>query len=118
MTDFLIAPRPGTPELSSRRLRHGLAPAHRRSERRSRVRSRCSGAGKGILGSGPGKTFNFALAAGLSNVLRLMEVELVRRAQHRRAAILGKTGHYSIGTLACREVVSDDLEDAARGERR
>jgi len=50
------------------------------------------------------KTFNFGLAASLSNVLRLLEVELV--VEHNTGAVpfWGKTGHYSLATFACDQI--------------
>lgn len=65
--------------------------------------------GQGFLGAA-GKTFNFTLAAGLSNVLRLLEVELITQHNTGAQPFWGKTGHYSIATFACGEVVSADLK--------
>jgi hypothetical protein len=109
VTDFLIAPRPGTRSSlpgDSGTVWHLLTADPNDKPRPLALQW----GGQGILGSGPGKTFNFALAAGLSNVLRLMEVELVSEHNTGAQPFWGKTGHYSIGTLACREVVSDDLK--------
>jgi hypothetical protein len=50
----------------------------------------------------------------LSNVLRLLEVELVSEHNTGAQPFWGKTGHYSIATLACGEVVSQKLKDLLR----
>jgi hypothetical protein len=66
--------------------------------------------GQGFLGA-TGKTFNFTLASGLSNILRLLEVELVTEHNTGAQPFWGKTGHYSIATFACGKVVSTNLKD-------
>jgi hypothetical protein len=54
--------------------------------------------------------FNFALAAGLTNVLRLLEVELVVDHNLGAQPYWGKTGHYSTATFACDHVVAPKLK--------
>jgi hypothetical protein len=108
VTDFLIAPHPGTSSShpgDSGTVWHLLTADPHDKPRPLALQW----GGQGFLG-GDGKTFNFALAASLSNVLRLMNVELV--AEHNTGAqpFWGKTGHYSIATLACFEVESVDLQ--------
>lgn len=48
--------------------------------------------------------FNFALAASLTNVLRLLNVELVVDHNTHAQPFWGKTGHYSIASFACNEI--------------
>jgi hypothetical protein len=54
-----------------------------------------------------GTTFNFALAAGLTNILRLLDLELVVDHNIGAQPFWGKTGHYTLATFACQEI-SDD----------
>jgi hypothetical protein len=56
-----------------------------------------------------GNAYNFALATNLSNICKLLDVELV--AQHNTAAqpYWGATGHYSIGRVAVEEVANKKL---------
>lgn len=51
-----------------------------------------------------GTTFNFALAAGLTNILRLLDVELVVDHNIGAQPFWGKTGHYTLATFACQEI--------------
>ncbi|MFC6491601.1 hypothetical protein [Ancylobacter dichloromethanicus] len=60
--------------------------------------------------AGPEKaSFNFALATSLSNVCRLLDVELVRDHNTGVQPYWGATGHYSIGAYACDAVRSEKL---------
>ena len=61
--------------------------------------------GQGIAGAS-GAIFNFALAASLTNVLRLLNVELVIDHNTGAQPFWGKSGHYSLATFAC-EAISD-----------
>jgi hypothetical protein len=67
--------------------------------------------GQTFLSQGKPGGFAFALASSLSNILRLLDVELV--SAHNRGAqpFWGKTGHYSIATFAC------DALPAAAGDK-
>jgi len=67
--------------------------------------------GQGFLSSGD--TFNFALASGLSNILRLLNVELVVDHNLGAQPFWGKTGHYSLATFACEQIsaASPKLQD-------
>ena len=58
--------------------------------------------GQGFLQSG--STFNFGLAASLTNILRLLNVELVTEHNTGAQPFWGKTGHYSLATFACQEI--------------
>jgi hypothetical protein len=51
-----------------------------------------------------GTTFNFALAAGLTNILRMLDVELVVDHNIGAQPFWGKTGHYTLATFACQEI--------------
>jgi len=64
--------------------------------------------GQAFLGAS-GRTYNFTLAASLTNVLRLLEVDLVVGHNVGAHPFWGKTGHYTVATLACEQVGSDDL---------
>lgn len=54
--------------------------------------------------------FTFALAASLTNVLRLLDVELVVEHNTHAQPFWGKTGHYSIASLACGSVTDTQLK--------
>jgi len=107
VTDLLIAPQPGTP---------GSQPGdsgtlwHLREEGSDRLRPvALQWGGQSFVSAGGTKNFNFTLAANLSNVIRLLDVELV--LDHNRGAqpFWGKTGHYGIAALACSQVTSPGL---------
>ena len=55
--------------------------------------------------------FNFTLAAGLTNVLRLLDVELVIEHNSHAQPFWGKTGHYSLATLACSAVTTATVKE-------
>ena len=55
--------------------------------------------------------FNFTLAAGLTNVLRLLDVELVTDHNSHAQPFWGKTGHYSLATLACSAVTTATVKE-------
>jgi hypothetical protein len=67
--------------------------------------------GQGVSGAG-GETFNFALASSLTNILRLLDVELVVDQNVAAQPFWGKTGHYSLAAMACVEtsILSSKLE--------
>jgi len=67
--------------------------------------------GQGVEGSG-GNVFNFALASSLTNVLRLLDVELVVDQNTAAQPYWGKTGHYSVAAAACEQtsILSSKLE--------
>jgi hypothetical protein len=56
--------------------------------------------GQGVLGS-DGEVFDFALASSLTNILRLLDVELVVDQNIGAQPFWGKTGHYSLAAAAC-----------------
>jgi hypothetical protein len=58
--------------------------------------------GQGFLAGGT--IFNFALAASLTNILRLLAVELVVDHNIGAQPFWGKTGHYTLATFACQEI--------------
>ena len=68
--------------------------------------------GQGFLSAtGTGtSTFNFALATSLTNVLRLLDVELVVDHNTGAQPFWGKTGHYSVATFACGQVTGTKLK--------
>lgn len=53
--------------------------------------------------------FNFALATSLSNVCKLLDVELVRSQNLGPRPYWGQMGHYSIAALACRALAPGKL---------
>ncbi|SCX28540.1 hypothetical protein DSM25558_4500 [Agrobacterium sp. DSM 25558] len=61
--------------------------------------------------------FNFALATSLSNVCRLLDVELVRDHNTGVKPYWGKTGHYSIAAFACDAIQSKKLETLMQANR-
>jgi hypothetical protein len=58
--------------------------------------------GQGVSTTG-GDVYNFALASSLTNVLRLLDVELVVDRNVAAQPFWGKTGHYSLAAAACLE---------------
>jgi hypothetical protein len=61
------------------------------------------------FGSGAESGLNFALASSLTTVLRLLDVELVTDHNTHAQPFWGKTGHYSIASLACGAVTRERL---------
>lgn len=61
--------------------------------------------------------FNFALATSLSNVCKLLDVELVRDHNSGAKPYWGKTGHYSIGAYACDRLQSKKLSALMKANR-
>ena len=61
------------------------------------------------LGGGTLTRLNFALAASLTTVLRLLDVDLVEEHNTNAQPFWGKTGHYSIASLACVAVTNAKL---------
>jgi hypothetical protein len=53
---------------------------------------------------------NFALATGLSNVGKLLDVELIQNHNIGAQDYWGQMGHYSIATFACRAIKSEKLK--------
>lgn len=56
------------------------------------------------------RSYNFALASNLSNICRLLDVELVRAHNTGGQPYWGTMGHYSIASYACRLVQSAKLK--------
>ena len=54
--------------------------------------------------------YNFALAASLTSILRLLDVELVTEHNTHAQPFWGKTGHYTIAALACGHLRSGPLK--------
>ncbi|HEX5110847.1 MAG TPA: hypothetical protein VFV95_20490 [Vicinamibacterales bacterium] len=99
VTDFLIAPEPGEPHSQpgdSGTIWHLV-------QRGGLLRPIALQWGGQAFVAG-GDVFNFALAASLTNVLRLLEVELVVDHNIGAQPFWGKTGHYTLATFACREI--------------
>ena len=65
--------------------------------------------GQGVLSADAGSAYNFALATGLTNVLRLLDVDLVVDFNTGPQPFWGKTGHYSLATFACGQVTEPGL---------
>jgi hypothetical protein len=96
VTDFLIAPEPGQP--SSQPGDSGTMWHLRQKDGGLRPIALQWG-GQGFVSDGD--AFNFALASSLSNILRLLNVELVVDHNLGAQPFWGKTGHYSLATFAC-----------------
>jgi len=62
-------------------------------------------------------SFNFALATSLSNVCKLLDVELVRDHNLGARPYWGMTGHYSIGTFACDQLRTPKLSTLMKANR-
>lgn len=108
VTDFLIAPLPGQPH--SQPGDSGTVWHLREKGEAERLRPLAlQWGGQTFLSSVDGKGYNFALAASLTNVLRLLEVELVIDHNTGAQPYWGKTGHYSIATFACDHLNSPKL---------
>jgi hypothetical protein len=101
VTDFLIVPEPGQP--SSQPGDSGTVWHVKQKEGPLRPLALQWG-GQGFLSDG--ESFNFALASSLSNILRLLDVELVVDHNLGAQPFWGKTGHYSLATFACEEISS------------
>ena len=69
--------------------------------------------GENLVGSSPG-SFNFALASSLTNVLRLLDVSLVVDHNTQAQPFWGKTGHYTIASLACEHLKTSRLKTLMR----
>ena len=69
--------------------------------------------GENLVGSSPG-SFNFALASSLTNVLRLFDVSLVVEHNTQAQPFWGKTGHYTIASLACEHLKTSRLKTLMR----
>jgi len=69
--------------------------------------------GENLVGSLPG-SFNFALASSLTNVLRLLDVSLVVDHNTQAQPFWGKTGHYTIASLACEHLKTSRLRTLMR----
>jgi len=108
VTDFLIAPKTGTPGSQpgdSGTVWHLL---EKGSDRPLRPIALQWG-GQNFLATTTSKNFNFTLAASLTNVIRLLEVELVVEHNRNAQPFWGKTGHYSLATFACDQVIAPGL---------
>ena len=62
------------------------------------------------FGSQAGRGFNFTLAANLTTILRLLDVDLVTEHNTGAQPFWGKTGHYTIGSFACGAVETPTLK--------
>ncbi len=114
VTDFLIAPLKGSPSSQpgdSGTVWHLVQKDHDDLETPPRPLALQWGGQRfsGTSAADP-SGYNFALAASLTSVLRLLDLELV--VEHNTAAqpFWGKTGHYSIASMACQAVTTPALE--------
>ena len=115
ITDFLIAPGPG---------QHGSQPGDSGSVwHLSQTADDGSvqllpialqWGGENLVGATPGRGFNFALASSLTNVLRLLDVSLVVDHNTQAQPFWGKTGHYTIASLACEHLRTSRLKTLMR----
>lgn len=109
ITDFLIAPLPGQPSSQpgdSGTVWH-LTESDDDGQRLRPIALQWGG--QGFLSADAGTGYNFALASGLTNVLRLLDVELVVDYNTGPQPFWGKTGHYGLATFACDRVSSPTL---------
>lgn len=63
--------------------------------------------GGSVFQAAPGRQFPFALATNLSNVFRLLDVDLLRDWNVGSFNYWGPVGHYTIGSVAC-DLVEDE----------
>jgi hypothetical protein len=108
ITDFLIAPEPDAAQSQpgdSGTVWHLVQAGEDQPLRPIAVQW----GGQGFLSTGGNRSFNFALAASLTNVLRLLNVELVVQENVNAQPFWGKTGHYSLSTFACDYVTAPRL---------
>jgi hypothetical protein len=108
ITDFLISPQPGHTQSQpgdSGTVWH-LVQADGKPLRPIALQW----GGQSFLASSDAGTFNFALAASLTNVLRLLDVELVVDYNTGPQPFWGKTGHYSLATFACDQLTAPKLQ--------
>ena len=66
--------------------------------------------GQAFLEGDSNQRFNFALATNLSNVCKLLDVEVVQAQNTGVRPYWGQTGHYSIATFACDAVSAQKLQ--------
>lgn len=113
ITDFLIAPDPGQPSSQpgdSGTVWHLIEPSEQPDDPARRLRPiALQWGGQGVRPADPGPGYNFALAAGLTAILRLLDVELVVDYNTGPQPFWGKTGHYTLATVACTQVVTPTL---------
>jgi hypothetical protein len=109
VADFLIAPEEGT--ASSQPGDSGTVWHLVQKDDRPLRPIAVQWGGQGVEGSG-GEVFNFALASSLTNILRLLDVELVVDQNVAAQPYWGKTGHYSLAAEACEQtsILSSKLE--------
>ena len=115
ITDFLIAPGPG---------QHGSQPGDSGTVWHLRQTAddgsvqllpiALQWGGENLVGATPGRGFNFALASSLTNVLRLLDVSLVVDHNTQAQPFWGKTGHYTIASLACEHLRTSRLRTLMR----
>ena len=115
VTDFLIAPGPR---------QHGSQPGDsgtvwhlRQTSDDGSVRLlpiALQWGGENLSGATPGRGYNFALASSLTNVLRLLDVSLVVDHNTQAQPFWGKTGHYTIASLACAHLRTSRLKTLMR----
>jgi hypothetical protein len=115
VTDFLIAPGPG---------QHGSQPGDSGSVwHLSQTADDGSvqllpialqWGGQNLVGPTTGRGFNVALASSLTTVLRLLEVDLVVDHNTQAQPFWGKTGHYTIASLACEHLRTSRLRTLMR----
>ena len=73
--------------------------------------------GGSVFQAAPGKQFPFALATNLSNVFRLLDVDLLRDRNVGSFNYWGPVGHYTIGSVACDLVEDERLKKLMRANR-
>lgn len=73
--------------------------------------------GGSVFAAGMSKQFPFALATNLSNVLQILDVDLIRDQNLASTNYWGPVGHYTIGSVACDLVRDDNLSRLMRANR-
>jgi hypothetical protein len=114
ITDFLIAPGPG--QRGSQPGDSGTIWHLRQAAADGTVQLlpvALQWGGENLVGSTSG-SFNFALGSSLTNVLRLLDVSLVVDHNTQAQPFWGKTGHYTIASLACEHLKTSRLRTLMR----
>lgn len=73
--------------------------------------------GGSVFAAGVTKQFPFALATNLSNVLQILDVDLIRDQNIASVNYWGPVGHYTIGSIACDLVQEQNLSRLMRRNR-
>ncbi len=115
ITDFLIAPGPGqhgSQPGDSGTIWHLSQTADDGSVQLLPIALQWGG--ENLVGATPGRGFNVALASSLTTILRLLDVSLVVDHNTQAQPFWGRTGHYTIASLACEHLRTSRLKTLMR----